>query len=88
MTAVATPYRLVADADKDGQRIIAVTPDDIEICGAYRPLRLNDWRLYVTKLMSDVAGLPQPHKVHVVSRSDAIRWVDLLAALYARAVLR
>lgn len=87
MTAAPADYRIVVDNDEHGQRIIAVTADTgVEIAGAYRPGRLNDWRVFVTKLVSAETGLPQPHKVHACSREDAARWVDTIAYLYMRAV--
>lgn len=93
MTAVevlAHPgYRIVADDDPDAQRLVAVDDNDVQVCGAYRPHRLNDWMLYCTKTVADTVGMPQPQKVHVVSRADAIRWLDLIAALYRdRCLLR
>lgn len=79
-------YRIQLDEDHDTQRMVAVTFEDIEIVGAYRPVGLNDWRVYVTKLVADAVELPQPHKVHVCSREDAIRWIDAIATLYVRAL--
>ncbi len=85
MTTSIAPYRIVADDSDGDQRLIAVTADDVVICGAYRPARLNDWRVYLTKSISDRTGLPQPQKVHVVSRDDAVRWLDTIAVLYTAA---
>lgn len=83
------PYRIVAEADEHGQRIIAIATDSgVEIAGAYRPGQLNDWKIYVTKLVAEETGLPQPHKAHVCSREDAVRWIDTLASLYAQSVGR
>lgn len=88
MTAPCAEYRLVAEDDAEFQRIIAVDEQDTEIVGAYRTQRLNDWRLYATKQFAESVDLPQPHKVHVVSRQDAVRWLDLLASLYMKAASR
>ena len=89
MTPLASVYcyRIVTDHDDHGQRITAISNEGVEIAGAYRPGGLNDWRVYVTKLVADATGLPQPHKVHACSRQDALRWVGLLAALYGRGAL-
>lgn len=86
MTAPCADYRLVTDDDSDFQRIVAVDGRDAQIVGAYRPQRLNDWRLYATKQFVDAVDLPQPSKVHVVSRQDAVKWLDVLASLYMKAV--
>lgn len=88
MTAIATGYRVVLDEQPDLLRIIAVDGNDVEIVGAYRTRDLNAWMLYLTKQFAAVTGLPQPNKVHVISREDAAQWVDQLAALYTRAVTR
>lgn len=82
----AAGYRIVGDDNSHGQRVIAVTADDIEICGSFKLARLNDWHLYVSKLVADTLDLTQPHNAHICSRDDAIRWVDILAALYMQAV--
>lgn len=88
MTAVTdSGYQIRVDDDPYCYRIVAVDRRGVQICGAYRPRQLNDWRVFVCKPVIDVAGmLVQPHKVHVCSREDAIRWIDLLATLYTRAV--
>lgn len=78
-------HRLITDSDNEFQRIIAVDHRDVEIAGAYRAHRLNDWKVYPTKALTAVTGVAQPCKVHVVSREDAVRWLDLLAVLYQRA---
>lgn len=85
MTACAD-YRLVAEDDAEFQRIVAVDARDTEIVGAYRTQRLNDWKLYSTKQFAEAVNLPQPSKVHVVSRQDAVRWLDILASFYTRAM--
>ncbi|MGV7251882.1 hypothetical protein PJJ30_23940 [Mycobacterium kansasii] len=77
-------YRIISDDDDQSQRIIAVTSADIELCGAYRPGRLNDWRFYLCKLATGLSGLPQPHKAHVCSRDDANRWIDTIAWHYTQ----
>lgn len=79
-------YRIQNENDEHTQRIVAVNSDDMQIVGAYRPTGLNDWRVFITKLVADTIGLPQPHKAHVCSRADAIRWIDLIATLYSKAV--
>jgi hypothetical protein len=85
LDATVPVYRISLDEDQYTQRIVAVDAQNIEIVGAYRPVGLNDWRLFLTKLVSDTVALPQPHKVHVCSRDDALRWIDLIATLYIRA---
>ncbi|MCV7102530.1 hypothetical protein [Mycobacterium palustre] len=85
MTMAATAYRLVADDDAESFRILAVDAQGNHICGAYRSRRLNDWKVYATKLLIDGTGLTQPHKVHVISREDAVRWLEMLAHYYTRA---
>lgn len=82
----ACDYRLVVEDDTEFQRIVAVDGCDTEIVGAYRTHSLNDWKLYSTKQFAEAVGLPQPSKVHVVSRQDAVRWLDVLASFYTRAV--
>lgn len=77
-------YRIESDQDAHAYRLDAFTLDGLRIAGAYRPLRLNDWRVFVTKQF--VGELPQPSKVHVVSREDAVRWIDMLATLYVRSL--
>ena len=84
--STATDYRLVIEDDAEFQRIIAVDDSDVQIVGAYRTHALNDWRVYIAKAFSDAVNLPQPHKVHVVSRQDAVRWLNVLASLYMKAV--
>ncbi|MGV0042062.1 hypothetical protein [Mycobacterium colombiense] len=89
MTALCTTesgYRIRPDIDCHTERIIAVTPDDIVICGAYRPVELNDWRVYISKFATDALGVVQPHKVHSCSREDAVHWLDMLATLYTKAI--
>jgi hypothetical protein len=86
MTAPCAEYRLVIEDDSEFQRIVAVDNCDVQIVGAYRTHRLNAWHLYATKKFAELVDLPQPHKVHVVSRQDAIRWLDVLASLYMKAV--
>lgn len=86
MTTACNTYRLDVEADAFTQRVVALTDDGQVIVGAYRPNGLNDWRVYLTKLVVDGLGLPQPHKVHCCSREDAIRWLDFIATLYTKAV--
>lgn len=83
MTAtLSSGYSIISESDEHSQRVIAVGMDGVEIVGAYRPVPLNDWRVYVSKLISQRTGLPQPHKTHACSRADALRWVETLAWLY------
>lgn len=87
MTVCTEPlYRIQPECDEHTQRIFALNADGAELVGAYRPHELNDWKIYVSKLVADALDLPQPHKVHACSRSDAVRWIDLIATLYTRAV--
>jgi hypothetical protein len=86
MTALCADYQLVTEDDAGFQRIIAVDRNDVQIVGAYRTHQLNAWLLYSTKAFADAVGMPQPHKVHVVSRQDAVRWLDVLASFYMKAV--
>ncbi|OBH08939.1 hypothetical protein A5695_25215 [Mycobacterium sp. E1747] len=79
-------YRIQPELDDHTQRIVAIDPDGVEIAGAYRLIDFNAWHVYVAKLVSDTLGLPQPHKVHACSRADALRWLDLIATLYTKAV--
>lgn len=79
-------YRIEYSEDEYAIRIAAVDSGNREIVGAYRPRALNDWRMYLAKPLSESVDLPQPHKVHVVSRQDAVRWLDVLASLYMKAV--
>ncbi len=79
-------YRIRPDDDAHTQRIIAVTGDGMVIAGAYRPIDLNDWRVFVSKFITDAIGVTQPHKVHSCSREDAVHWLDMLATLYTRAL--
>ena len=83
---ICAEYRLVVEDDSEFQRIIAVDERDTEIVGAYRTHQLNDWKLYSTKQFAEAVNLPQPSKVHVISRQDAVRWLDVLASFYTRAV--
>lgn len=83
MNATMDGYRIEANTDDHGHRLDAVTEDGRVIAGAYRPIQLNDWRVWLAK--DFVGDLPQPSKVHVVSRADAIRWLDVLASYYMRA---
>lgn len=82
--SVSSGYRIVLEKDETTQQVIAVDRRDMEICGAYRTHELNHWFVYVTKFASDAVGLPQPKKVHSVSREEAVKWVDMIASLYAR----
>lgn len=88
MTAPCTApsYRLQPEVDTHTERIVAVTADGIPICGAYRPVELNDWRIFVSRFTADVLGVVQPHKVHSCSREDAVHWLDMLATLYTKAI--
>lgn len=79
-------YRIQPEADGHTQRIVAVNADGAEIVGAYRLVGFNAWHVYVTKLVADAIDLPQPHKSHVCSRADAVRWLDMIATLYTRAI--
>lgn len=84
-TATEAYYRVRPDDDRYTQRVIAETPEGVGIVGAYRPIDLNDWRVFVAKPVADALNLPQPHKVHACSREDALRWIDLIATLYTKA---
>lgn len=79
-------YRLHPEVDAHTERIVAVTANGIPICGAYRPVELNDWRIFISKFTADALNVVQPHKVHSCSREDAMHWIDMLATLYTRAV--
>lgn len=79
-------YRLYPEVDEHTERIVAVTEAGVPICGAYRPVELNDWRVFVSRFVADDLGVVQPHKVHSCSREDALHWLDMLATLYTRAV--
>lgn len=88
MITVPCAYRIEPANDEHTQRIVAVDSDGAQIVGAYRPVGLNDWRVYMTKMVADAVGLQQPHKAHVCSRADAIRWIDAIATLYSKATTR
>ena len=86
MTVCTEPmYRIQPEADEHTQRIVAVDADGAEIAGAFRLTGFNAWHVYLTKLVTDVTGMPQPHKSHVCSRADAVRWIDTIATLYTKA---
>lgn len=86
MTASTIGYEIRPDNDEHTERMVAVTTEDVVIVGAYRPLLLNDWRVYIAKFVTDAVGVIQPHKVHSCSREDALHWLDLIATLYTRAI--
>jgi len=72
---------------KEGDdRIVALTPSGVAICGAYRPEGHDYWSLYVTKLITDSTGLAvPPHREHFWGRQGHVvakAWVELIAALY------
>lgn len=79
-------YRIQPDNDAHAQRMVAVTATGMVIAGAYRPVELNDWKIFVSKYTADALGVVQPHKVHSCSREDALHWLDMLATLYTRAI--
>jgi len=85
-TAAPAGYRLVEDA----ARISAVDVDDVEICGAYKPLGHNYWLLYVTMLTTRRTGIRVPHNAcfwgDAQGCADARPWVETIAVLYTRAV--
>lgn len=84
---VTADYQLRFSEDEYAVRVAAVDVNNREIVGAYRPLSLNHWMLYVTKaFIGETDDLPQPNKVHVVSRQDAIKWLNVLASFYMKAV--
>lgn len=87
MTAACTDsrYRIRPDNDEHTQRMLAITVEGMVIAGAYRPVELNDWKVFVSKFVTDAIGVTQPHKVHSCSRADALHWVSLIATLYTRA---
>lgn len=88
MTVTHTGFTIRGEKDQYTQRVIAVDEWDMEIVGAYRPHALNDWRVYVSKFVTDAVGVDQPHKVHACSREDAVTWVVAIATLYTMAVTR
>lgn len=85
MTTTEAGYTIVADDDAESFRVIAVDSLGNVICGAYRSRRLNDWKIYLSKLFCGGTELSQPQKAHVINRDDAVRWVDMLAHYYTRA---
>jgi hypothetical protein len=81
-------YSIVEDEDgSSSPRISAVSASGEEIAGAYLPHGQANWRLYVTPLLASVAGVQfrQSH-LHLFSREEASRWVDLIARLYVAAI--
>lgn len=82
--AMTAAYSIVEDEDgTSSPRISAVSASGEEIAGAYLPHGQANWRLYVTPLLASVAGVQfrQSH-LHLFSRDEACRWVDLIARLY------
>lgn len=80
------PYKLI-DSDN---RISAIDAEGREICGAFKPVGLDYWQLFTTKLVTKVTGVPTPpHRENYWGqngRVDSKRWVELIAALYVKAV--
>lgn len=83
MTTIYDAYHIVTESDRYGVHISAVTDSgDIEIVGANCPATIDDWRIYVSRLIPQRTGLPQPCRLHAPSQIEARHWVETLAWLY------
>lgn len=85
-------YTIIEEPNDVGQiiRVSAVDSGGKEICGSFKPAGHDYWQLYTTKLITGLTGLKSPpHRENYWGdhgRIDSQAWVELLAALYVKAV--
>jgi len=70
-------------------RIAALDGTGRAICGAFQPEGHDYWKLYVTRLVTEITGLTTPpHIEHFWNDHGGTivrRWVEMVAALYCLA---
>lgn len=76
-TPAIAAYRLIDKPD----RIYAVDPADIEICGARRPYGHDHFVVYATPRVAQ-----KLHQVIALTRADAVAHVEMIAYLYMQAM--
>lgn len=68
MTPLADPLTAPFRVTETSDRITAIGADDIEICGAYKPVGMDCWQIYATVRLTE-------HQHHVYARTAQVaRW--------------
>lgn len=74
---------LVTTLDDDGARRMSVFgADQVELCGAFKPVDRSSWLMYVTRR---IVNTLIPRRIELPGQQNARQWLELMAGLYLRA---